>query len=165
MRIRYLFLLSIMALSACGFHLRGSQVATTVDLSNVYVRSIAAGKLIAEVNIQLQAAGASTVKTSAKAQYILTIENESIGRSVLSISAETGKVEEYQLTLSASMSVSQASDAAVLVDESINVVRDYTFDEDAVLGKSAEEAVLREDLVRQAAAQIIRYLNAAMKNK
>ena len=70
MRIRYLFLLTIMALSACGFHLRGSQVATTVDLSNVYVRSIAAGRLFAEVRNQLQLASASTAKAFDQAQFL-----------------------------------------------------------------------------------------------
>ncbi len=165
MRICHFLMLTTLVLSACGFHLRGSQVASPVDISNVYIRSVAAGKLTVEVKNQLQVVGTTSAKTSDQAQYILMLENESINRSVLSVSAETGKVEEYQLTLSVSMTVTEISDAAVLADESINVARDYTFDEDAALAKFTEEEVLREDMIHQAAARIIRRLNALMKNK
>ena len=63
------------------------------------------------------------------------------------------------------MTVTELSDAAVLANESINVARDYIFDEDAVLAKFTEEKILQEDLIQQAAARIIRRLNAVMKNK
>ena len=41
---------------------------------------------------------------------------------------------------------------------------DFTFDENAVLGKFSEEAVLQEDLIRSAANQILRRLQALLRN-
>jgi outer membrane lipopolysaccharide assembly protein LptE/RlpB len=47
--------------------------------------------------------------------------------------------------------------------EPISAQRDYTFDKGAVLGKIEEEAVLKNDITRQAAAAVIRQLRAAVQ--
>lgn len=163
MRIHHLLLLAALTLSACGFHLRGSQVATSASYSRLYIDSVAASNISAEVRSQLGVADKTITATSGEAEYTLRLENESVQRSVLTVSAVTGKVEEYQISVSVKMSVSDQKGESLLVDEGIRVVRDYAFDEDAVLGKFEEEQVLRKELIQRAASQIIRRLEAVAK--
>jgi len=50
----------------------------------------------------------------------------------------------------------------VLGSQSVSLLRDYVFDPDAVIGKSREEGVLREEMRRDAAQQILRRIRAAI---
>jgi LPS-assembly lipoprotein len=160
MKTQYLLIVLLFTLTACGFHLRGWQQTAAVEVAKIYVSSLGANNVVREVKSQLQGAGASAVASAAEAEFTLRIERENFNQTVLSVSATTGKVEEYQITLTVTMSVVDASGKELLVGEGIRLARDFTFDEDAVLGKAAEEDVLREDLIRQTAAQILRRLNA-----
>jgi LPS-assembly lipoprotein len=162
MKTQYLLVILLFTLSACGFHLRGSQQrAAAIVVSKVYVVNAGASTVTPIVKSQLAGAGATAVESIAKAEYTLTLEREYFEQTVLSVSATTGKVEEYQITLTLYMSVVDAKGVELLAGEPIRSVRDYTFDEDAVLGKFAEEQVLREELSRQAAAEILRRFNTA----
>ena len=165
MRIHHLLLLALLTLSACGFHLRGSQVATSASYSRLYIDSVAASNITAEVKSQLGTADKTITATAGEAEYTLRLENESVQRSVLTVSAVTGKVEEYQISVSVRMSVYDEKGEPLLDNEGIRVIRDYTFDEDAVLGKFTEEEVLKEELTQRAASQIIRRLEAVTKNR
>lgn len=163
MHLRYLLLLSLLALSACGFHLRGTQVASRTNVSELAIKSVSAPLIAEQVSSQLQLGGTRIVEPSDKTRRVLTLRNETFDRDVLSVSADTGKVKEYQLTLHVDMSVTDSKGKPVVDNETISVSRDYTFDESSILGKSNEETSLREDLVRQVSAQIVRRVNAVTK--
>ena len=162
--ILHIALLVLTLAQGCGFHLRGHAPETRLErLSSVYVRAIAASQIADEVKSQLTIANVS-IKTSMEgADYSLTLSNERFDRRVLSVSAETGKVEEYQITFTNLISISGAGGEQLVNNQIIRVSKDYTFDEEAVLGKLAEEEVTREELVEQAAEQIMRRLNAVTK--
>lgn len=148
--------------SACGFHLRGSQT-TKFDISNVYIHSSSATKLATEVKSQLTSSGSSVAASSDTAKYILTLKEERFEKSVLSVNAATGKVEEYQILYTAKMDVSQGDGKLLAENDRISSSRDFTFDENAVLGKFSEEELLQEDIVRRAASQVLRRLQALTK--
>ena len=150
----------VMALQACGFQLRGSQSIAVADISSLNLRSATADELAREVKSQLQLAG---VAVSSGADYTLSLENENYDRSVLSISPRTGKAEEFQLTLTARISLAKADGADLISNELISVSHDYLFDEDALLGKASEENVLRANLRRLAATDIIQRVHAKTK--
>ncbi len=162
--ILHIALLVLILAQGCGFHLRGHAPETRLErLSGVYVSAIAASQIADEVKSQLTIANVS-IKTSMEgADYSLTLSNEKFDRRVLSVSAETGKVEEYQITFTSLISISSAGGEQLVNNEIIRVSKDYTFDEEAVLGKFAEEEIIREELVGQAAVQIMRRLNAVTK--
>ena len=160
---KHLILLPLLLLTACGFHLRGSQMAPTVSVSSVHLQSTNAAGITAEVKSQLQQTNTQITDTASEAEYVLQLANEKTQRSVLSVSATTGKVEKYKLTFSVLMSISKG-EAPLVTDESIQVSRDYTFDDEAVLGKSSEEQLLREEMIRSASSQILRRLNSLARN-
>lgn len=160
MKNRYLLVILLFSLTACGFHLRGAQQNTAMPAARVYVSMAAANTVAKEVKLQLVGAGVAAVTSVADAEFTLKLENEYFNQTVLSVSAQTGKVEEYKITLTVDMSVIDANGTELLVAEQVQSARDFTFDENAVLGKVAEEKVLRDDLARQVAAQIMRRLNS-----
>lgn len=161
MRQTFIFILLLIGLSACGFQMRGTQSITAANISRLNLHSVSAAGLSREVKSQLQLAG---VAISPTADYTLALENETYQRSVLSVSPNTGKVEEYQLALTVRMSLSKTGVEDLLSYELIRISRDYLYDEDALLGKTTEENKLKQDLRRQAATRIIRRLNATTKN-
>ena len=165
MKTRYLIIVLLLGLSACGFHLRGTQQKAAVKVSNVYVSSAGAREVVAEVKEQLDNAGAAAVKGLETADYVLTLERQLFDRRVLSVSSVTGKVEEYQLALELYMSVSNGKGEELLAPERIRLTRDYTIDEEAVLAQGSEEDILREDMVIDAASRIIYRLNAVAARK
>jgi len=161
---RYALLLLVFVLSSCGFHLRGSQPDIESDISRLYMTESAAAAVSNEVRSQLAIAGTVITPTSDGAEIILHLNDQSIQRSILSINPATGKVDEYQLTFTVTMSIADADRNDLLSNQVIRLVRDFAFDQDAVLGSVSEQRVLEEEMTRQAATQIIRRLNAVSRN-
>ena len=152
----------LMGLSACGFQLRGTNLQALQNAS-IYVQSSGADILAAEVRRELLDADVKTVSSASKADYIVTLSNESFQSKVLSVSPTTGKVEEYEVSYTAMLKITHKDESTTASAEPISAQRDYTFDKGAVLGKIEEEAVLKNDITRQAAAAVIRQLRAAVQ--
>lgn len=155
------FTLSLAA--GCGFQLRGAQM-TGFTSSSIYLNNQGASQLLEQVRLQLQGAGATIAESPQEADYVLGLTQERFERSVLSVSAVTGKVEEYLITYSAGMDVRKPGGEQLVGNERITLSRDYTFDEGAVLGKSSEESVIRDDLVFRTSSQVLRRLQAVTSN-
>jgi LPS-assembly lipoprotein len=161
MKTRLLLICMLMLTSACGFHLRGSQL-NNFDVANIYINPASAPKLAKEVKSQLSGAGVSVASSVENASYIVTLKEEHFDKAVLSVSASTGKVEEYQIVYKAKMDAADTSGRSIVENDRIRSARDLTFDENAVLGKFSEEELLHEDLVRRAASQVLRRLQALL---
>ena len=160
-----LFALSLL-LAGCGYHLRGGG-GSQVELQDqrIFLVQSKAGNLARELRPLLGDAGANLANTRSDAEYVLSLENEKMDRDVLSVSPQTGKAEEYQLTYTVVMNVSRIGKEKPLVrDQKIMLQRDFTFDQDAVLGKFSEEELLRDELLREAAEQVLRRLSAALQH-
>ena len=159
MKMRLLMIGLLLFTSACGFHLRGSQT-TKFNIDNIYIHSSSASRLAAEVKLQLTNSNATIATSPDAAQYVLVLKEERFEKSVLSVNAATGKVEEYQILYTAKMDASHSDGKLIVEDDNISSSRDFTFDENAVLGKFSEEELLQEDIVRRAASQVLRRLQA-----
>ena len=166
MALRYpLVIVALLLLTACGFHLRGYKEAVTLQASSIYLQTADSGDIAQAVRAQLKAGNTRLTDTAEAAQYVLSLGRQKLERRVLSVSATTGKAEEYQLILSVLISITGPDGESLLSDQIIRVSRDYTFDEDAVLGKSSEEEVLLGDLANQAADQILSRLDAVTRQQ
>ena len=158
----YLVLLLSVLLAACGFQLRGAHLEALQE-SAVYVQSNGADSLATEVRRQLGYAGVKMAGSAKEAEYVISLSDESFTRRVLSVSPDTGKVEEYAISYQALVSITGANGEALLKSEPVAAVRDYTFDEAAVLGKFEEENVLRGDIAKHAAASVLRRFEAVIR--
>ena len=162
MSARLLLIYVLLLTTACGFHLRGSQ--TTIDVDNIFINSGSAPALAKEVKSQFNNAGTALATSSQNATFIITLKESHFEKSVLSVSATTGKVEEYQIVFQAKIDVMHADGTYIVENEKISAIRDFAFDENAVLGEFAEESVIQEDLIRRAASQVLRRLQALLSS-
>jgi LPS-assembly lipoprotein len=158
---KYSLLIGVMliSVSACGFQLRGTQANYLSNISSIYLVDNDASSVGREVRTQLSLTGIEFTSASEEAKYTLQIFNQDINQSVLSVSAITGKIEEYQLQLLVRMTLTDVEKNARLNNQLISVTRDYAFDDLAVLGSESERQLLIDEMTKQAASQIIRRLN------
>ncbi len=150
----------LVGLSACGFQLRGANQQVLQDVG-IYIQSLGANILAAEVRQQLTDAGTEPVTSAVDADYIITLSNESFHSKVLSVSPTTGKAEEYEITYTATLEIVDKSEGVTTSTESISAVRGFTFNQGAILGKIEEEAILKQDIAKQVAVSVLRRLRAA----
>jgi len=163
MSARLLLIYVLLLTTACGFHLRGSQT-TTIDVDNIFINSGSAPVLAKEVKSQFNNAETALATSSQNATFIITLKESRFEKSMLSVSATTGKAEEYQIVFQAKIDVMHADGTYIIENEKISAVRDFAFDENAVLGEFTEESIIKEDLIRRAASQVLRRLQALLSS-
>ena len=162
MRIYYhnfLIAILLISISSCGFHLRGTQQGVETNISSVFVINANASAVSRQVRTQLSLSGIDITTSSGEAELSVQLSDPSIVQSILSVSAITGKVEEYQILLSVRMTVSDKARNERITNQLIRITRDYAFDDQAVLGSESERQSLVDEMTIQAAAQVIRRIN------
>jgi len=160
MRIALVLILTA-ALSACGFQLRGANVLPG-DLHNLYVQ--APESLMDEVRVFLDGTGTRVQKQRDGADVILTLSDDRYDRRVLSVDPATGKEREFELNYSLIYQAQRADGKTLLDSNRLTIRRDYVFDRDAIIGKSREEGVLRNEMRRDAIQQVLFRLQSATGN-
>jgi LPS-assembly lipoprotein len=146
-------------LTGCGFELRG-RASLPDDIRSVHVNAPA--ELRDELQIFLEGGGAELAESGTSADVTINVSSETYDRRVLTVDPNTGKEREFELAYSVVFDVKRANGIPVLASQSVSLIRDYVFDPDAVIGKSREEGVLREEMRRDAAQQILRRIRAAI---
>ena len=149
--------------TACGFHLRGEESAG-VPADKLYLDIGGSGDIGREVREQLRLTDTTLTETAKESDYILRISNQRYDREVLSVSPRTGKVEEYELTLSATILVATSEGETLVNNERLSATRDYVFDETAVIASGDEQQLLREEMTRQIANLALLRARSAIRN-
>ncbi len=155
----WLSLWLLASLSACGWHLRGSQ---TVDLAlpPLYLQvEQGSAELLREVATGLKASQVEVVANRSAARMVLTLERERSDRRVLSVDGR-GNVQAYELLYRLVFSVRDSDGKLLLPSETITFQRDYSFDEAEVLAKSKEQTQLFDMMRRNAVQQLMRRLQS-----
>ncbi len=157
--VKRLTLLALLlgALSGCGFQLRG-QVDLPPSMATTYV--VASDDLSRELRLLLRANEVAIVADRRSAGAVLQVSSESLQREVQSI-GERARVREYALRYSLRVSVIDAEGAVIVPAQTIELVRDYTLDETQILGVASEEEIIRQELRREMAREIVRRLEYA----
>lgn len=150
------FLLWLLMIAGCGFHLRGE---TTVppQMSRTYIstpddRSVFYRKL----RLALTDAGVEVVESPVDATAVFAVLADVTDQRIISVSARNVP-REYEVFYTVNYEV-RSGEAVLLPAQSRTVSRDYNWDETLVLGKAKEEELLRDaiadDLVRVILIQI-----------
>lgn len=151
-------LLPALFVTSCGFHLRGS-IEQLSSLPALYLPAGATG-LAGELRNAARTSGARLVENREDAQAVVILSSETLERHVLSVDSTTGKVREFNLVYTVSFEVQDSQGKSLTDTQTLRLTRDYVFDATQVLGKEAEEAMLRAGLQRDAAWQILRRVQA-----
>ncbi|MDB5932802.1 MAG: hypothetical protein JWQ01_146 [Massilia sp.] len=153
-------LLLAVALSACGFQLRGSSGQYQMPFHSVYLGFADTSPLGIELRRNLRGGdGVVVVTDPAQAEAKLDVLSETRAKTILSLNSQ-GRVREYLLTYTLVFRVRDAKDAELLGATEISLKRSIAFNESQVLAKESEEALLYRDMQSDLVQQILRRLAA-----
>ncbi|MCK4709440.1 MAG: hypothetical protein KAU21_12550, partial [Gammaproteobacteria bacterium] len=100
------------------------------------------------------------------ARATINIENEITTQRVVSVDSQ-GRASEYELKLEIVFSVSVVDEkehtSFSIKNKKLELIRDYVYDNEAVLGKSREKTVLIRDMQRDASRLIMLQIQAAYR--
>ncbi len=157
--MRALALLAALALSACGFQLRG---VAKLPFDTIHVPG-ATGGIALDLKRSIQSGTNSKVVDDPKdAQAVLQFTEEARVKEILLLAA-TGRVREYRLIYRVGFRVHDGKGAEFLAPNSVLLTRDITFNDSDILAKENEEGLLYRDMQFDMVQQVMRRLEAARK--
>jgi LPS-assembly lipoprotein len=150
-------LLALVALAACGFHLRGE---ADLPFRTLYVPNATTG-IALDLKRHLQSASDTRVVDDPKAaQAQLQFIEETRGKEILALNAG-GRVREYRLVYRVSFRVADGRGGEYVPRSTVRLERDITYDDALALAKETEEQLLFRDMQADMVQQILRRLTAA----
>jgi LPS-assembly lipoprotein len=143
-------------LAGCGYRLQGSTKLSPV-MTTTYIetddRYTDFNRALRE---SLEASGARVVNNKDEATAIVRIIKDESGQRVLTVSGRNTP-EEYEVFYSIEYAVDTHTEE-LIPPQRVELTRDYSYDETAVLAKQKEQMVLREALARDLAGLVVRRL-------
>ena len=155
-----IYLAISLLVSGCGFQLRGN-VELPSDLRQISVISEDYSDLVKNLSQSLSNSDIQVVDKSNKDLYRVKIVSEAFNRRQLSINI-TGRVNEYELIYNVKYQISSPNEK--FKEETLSLYRDYSFDENNIMGNTDREAQIRREMVSNAASLIFTKLIARIKN-
>ena len=149
-------LLLLAAMSACGFQLRGQY---TLPFASVYVSSPGASVVATELKRELTNGPARLMTTAKDVDAQLNIIEDRRDRQILSLSG-AGRVREYELKLRVSYQLVDGKGSVFIPTSEIQLSRILSYDDSRIIAKQQEEALLYQDMERDAVGQILRRMAA-----
>ncbi len=154
-------LLVATALAACGFQLRGS---ATVPFQTLYIPDAKTG-IALDLKRNIEAGtNAKVVNDPKSADAILELSAENKEKIILSLTG-TGRVREFRLRYSVRYRVHDGKGNEYVPPSVVQLTRDVTYDDSAILAKEAEEQLLFRDMQTDLVQQVLRRLAAADRPK
>ena len=163
-RVRVLFAMClVLSLSACGFHLRGSNGSFMLPFATMNIGLPDSSPLAIDLKRYIRAVGSTEIVDTREAAdatlEVLADPEKTRTKSILSLNSN-GRVREYQLGYSIQFRVVDKAGNVLLGLTTIALNRPITFNESQVLAKETEEAQLYRDMRNDLVQQIMRRLAA-----
>ena len=161
---RLLFaILSVAALSACGFHPR-ARLDFPTTLGPVTVQTTDAySPLGLELANALTRAGAQSASPGLPSA-VLTITAERWQTAPLSVD-QFAQVREYVTRYKVAFSLQSVEGKPLIEPQEIELAREYTYDQNASAGSPAEQELIQKELRRDMEAAILRRLDVALRRQ
>lgn len=145
-------LVFVLVLASCGYHLRGA-VDLPEQLHKVYLAN-ASAPLIEQFSKSLKMSSGTMVNTIDQASTVVNVLNERMDQRVLSLS-NTGKANEFELYYSLDFQLQDPTGTVLVERQTVEINRDYFNDQEAIIAKTNEEAVIRKEMYQQAVRSIV----------
>lgn len=154
--MRTLLLMTILLLTACGFHLRGH---SGMPFERLYIEVADPGTpFIRELRRDLEDSKVIMVSTADQAEVVLNIADEISDKQILTLGGD-GRVNEFRLNYRVSLRAYDLKQQDWIPAEEIAMRRDFSFDDTRILAKEAEEALLFQSMRSEMVQQIVRRLS------
>jgi LPS-assembly lipoprotein len=143
------------ALTACGFHLRGQAV---LPFESMYVQTGGPSSFASQFARAVRAGSKTRVTDNQKdAQVTLQIIGEGRERAILSLSG-TGRVREITLRYRVSYRLYDQKNKEYIPPSELLLRRDLSYTDTDVIAKEQEEGLLYRDMQNDAVQQLVRRL-------
>ena len=156
MRLLLVFLLAV--LTSCGFRLKGT---AELPFDTLYLPASGGIGLDLKRNIE---AGTNTkvIDRPDGAQAVLEFLQEARQKEILSLSANA-RVREFRLIYVVSFRVHDGKGREYLPTATLQLARDFTFNDAEILAKETEEQLLYREMQADMVRQIMHRLSSARK--
>ena len=152
-------LLSMGLITSCGYTMRGS-LNLPASLSDISVYSSKYSVLVNSINETLINSGINVTNSNDKTLHRIVVLSERFNRRQLSMSI-SGRVNEYELIYDVQYEINLPNEKNLL--DSITLYRDYSFDENNVMGNSDREDDIKSEMISTASTLIFNKLRAYAK--
>ncbi len=152
-------LVAALAMSACGFHLRGevsyppSMAVTYIEAGDHYT------PFYRKLKAALKKGGVKVTAVPASASAVVRIIEDESGQRVASVTARNTPAE-YEVFYVVRYALAAGGQEA-LAPQQLSLTRDYNYDETLVLGKAAESSEIRDALADDLVGLVTRRLSLA----
>ncbi len=148
------------SLSACGFHLRNeAQMPTGIQRINVEVADTSSS-LKRDVEAALRRSGVQVEATTAPGIAELKILVNTLTPEVQAVGA-TARVRQFVMLYHVEVEVDDSEGKVLVPRQTIELSREFTFDETQALGTAAVQDDLKKQMGRDMVQAIMRRLEAA----
>ncbi len=159
--MRALAILLALALSGCGFQLRG---AAELPFETIFVPGATAGVAL-DIKRNIQSGTRTRVVDDVKsAETVLQFLQETREKHILSLTG-TGRVREFQLRYRVGFRLHDAKGGEFVPANTIELTRDVTYNDAQVLAKETEEHLLYRDMQFDMVQLVMRRLATAQRPK
>jgi LPS-assembly lipoprotein len=149
---------AVLSLAGCGFQLRGS---AKLPYESIYVDLPESNQLGADLRRYLRAGTDTRITTVREdAQAILAPLREARSKTILSLSS-SGRVREFRLKYNVDLRVTDRQGRDLIAPMMLLIERDFAFNDNQVLAKEGEEALIYRDMQSDMIQQILRRIEAA----
>ena len=146
-------------LTACGYSMRGS-LNLPPSLNQISVYASTYSQLVNAINDSLINANVKVTNSNDKNLYRIVVLSEKFDRRQLSMSI-SGRVNEYELIYGIRYEINLPNEKNLT--DTITLYRDYSFDENNVMGNSDRENYIKKEMISTAATLIFNKLKAVAK--
>lgn len=167
----FISLISLILVTSCGYHLRGSQQAKLnikniyLDYSNINLDTtndrfvhLLANNLRSQ-NIEVMTS--SDNATNSSYTYRLEILNGLFNKNIISTSSSK-LISQYKITFYTKFNLYQ-NNTKVLSDQVINTQRNYNYTQDQILGLDSEETTISNEILQETIDRIINQIILTIK--
>ena len=151
-------LTGVFVLAGCGFQLQGA-VTTPEAMQQTWIDTNDRKSLFyRELRRALLDAGVEIVDSPGAATAVFTIYYDFTDQRVLSVSARNVPTE-YEVFYTIQYGL-ESGEQILIEQQDLTRTRDYTYDPTLVLGKAAEEQVMRESIVDDLVRIVLKQISA-----
>lgn len=159
---KLILVLSLVFLTACGYHMRGS-IALPEELRSMYFFGVS-GSLDTELKALLKAADARVVTSPNDAGVVLKVLKEDLRRRVISVGS-SGKSSEIELLYYLRFQFYDNHENTLLDEQVVELNREFFNDQTALLAKAEEEQTILKEIYRQAARMVLTRAKIAAESR
>lgn len=153
-------LFTALLLTACGYHLRGS-VEMPAGLKNVYLEG-GSPSFRDQFTSVMNTSSVPLASSPDTAGIIVKIFNEDSQRRALSLNS-AGTANDFELDYRLEYELVDSKNKVLMARQPVEIKREYYNDQLAVIAKSNEEALIRNEMYLQAVRTIVNRARVAME--